>query len=56
MRSQKGKTARDLLTEQLTVLDDADDEVVASVARGDAEALVANGQFLESKFREQRSP
>ncbi len=42
------KTARELLTEQLTVLDDQMTQVVANVARGDAEALVANGQFLES--------
>jgi hypothetical protein len=49
---KEGKTARDLLTDQLTVLDDQLKEVVANVARGDAEALVANGQFLEAKFRE----
>jgi len=49
-----GKTARDLLTEQLTVLDEQMTEVVANVARGDAEALVANGQFLESRFRERQ--
>ena len=47
-----GKTARDLLTEQLKVLDQQMQEVVANVARGDAEALIANGQFLEAKFRE----
>jgi hypothetical protein len=47
-----GKSARDLLTEQLAVLDEQMTEVVANVARGDAEALVANGQFLESRFRE----
>lgn len=47
-----GKTARDLLTEQLTLLDDQLQEVVANVARGDAEALLANGRFLEAKFRE----
>jgi hypothetical protein len=47
-----GKTARDLLTEQLTILDDQLKEVVDNVARGDAEALLANGKFLEGKFRE----
>jgi hypothetical protein len=46
-----GKTARDLLTEQLQVLDDQMKEVVANAARGDAEALVANGRFLASKFQ-----
>jgi hypothetical protein len=47
-----GKTARDLLMDQLAVLDDKMKEVVANVARGDADALLANGQFLENKFRE----
>jgi hypothetical protein len=47
-----GKTARDLLTEQLTILDDQLKEVVDNVARGDAEALLANGKFLEAKFSE----
>jgi hypothetical protein len=46
------KTARDLLTEQLQVLDDQMKEVVANAARGDAEALLANGQFLAAKFQE----
>jgi hypothetical protein len=47
-----GKTARDLLMEQLAVLDEQMKEVVGNVARGDANALLANGQFLEAKFRE----
>jgi hypothetical protein len=47
-----GKTARDLLLDQLAVLDDQMKEVVGHVARGDADALLANGQFLEAKFRE----
>lgn len=47
-----GKTARDLLMDQLSVLDDQMKEVVSNVARGDANALLANGQFLEAKFRE----
>jgi hypothetical protein len=47
-----GKTARDLLMDQLAVLDDQMKEVVGNVARGDADALLANGQFLEAKFRE----
>jgi hypothetical protein len=45
-----GKTARELLTEQLSVLDEQMKDVVANAARGDAEALVANGQFLAAKF------
>jgi hypothetical protein len=47
-----GKTARDLLMQQLTILDDQLQEVVDNVARGDAEALLANGKFLEAKFRQ----
>ncbi len=47
-----GKTARDLLMDQLAVLDEQMKEVVGNVARGDANALLANGQFLEAKFRE----
>ena len=46
-----GKTARDLLMDQLVVLDNQMKEVVGNVARGDADALLANGQFLEAKFR-----
>jgi len=49
---KEGKTARDLLTQQLTILDDRLKEVLDNVARGDAEALLANGRFLEAKFRE----
>ena len=47
-----GMTARDLLTGQLTILDDRLKEVVANVAHDDAAALLANGQFLEARFRE----
>jgi len=45
-----GKTARDLLADQLSVLDTQMREVVGNVARGDAEALISNGRFLEAKF------
>jgi hypothetical protein len=47
-----GKTARDLLMDQLLVLDKQMKEVVGNLARGDADALLANGEFLEAKFRE----
>jgi hypothetical protein len=47
-----GKTARDLLMDQLVVLDNQMKEVVGNLARGDADALLANGEFLEAKFRE----
>jgi hypothetical protein len=45
-----GKTARELLADQLLVLDTQMREVVGNVARGDAEALLSNGRFLEAKF------
>jgi hypothetical protein len=45
-----GKTARELLADQLGVLDTQMREVVGNVARGDAEALLTNGRFLEAKF------
>src|SRR5215471_11656094 len=47
-----GKTARELLADQLSVLDAQMREVVGNVARGDAEALISNGRFLEAKFAE----
>jgi hypothetical protein len=47
-----GKTARQLLAEQLGLLDAKLREIVANVASSDAGALVANGQFLEMKFRQ----
>jgi hypothetical protein len=47
-----GKTARDLLLEQLAMVDDQMKEVVGNVARGDVDALLANGQFLEARFRD----
>jgi hypothetical protein len=46
-----GKTARQLLLEQLATLDEQMKQVVANVARGDAEALLVNGQFLQARFR-----
>lgn len=47
-----GKTARQLLGEQLGLLDAKLREIVANVAASDAAALVANGQFLERRFRQ----
>ena len=49
---QAGRTARELLAEQLGMLDDQMHEVVANVAASDAQALVANGQFLQAKFNQ----
>jgi hypothetical protein len=47
-----GKTARQLLSEQLALLDTQLREVVANVASADAQALLANGQFLEMRFQQ----
>jgi len=47
-----GKTARQLLAEQLALLDGKMREIVANVAGADAQALLANGKFLEMKFQQ----
>jgi hypothetical protein len=48
---QDGKTARELLSEQLALLDDQLRQVADNVARSDARALIENGRFLEQRFR-----
>ncbi len=48
----EGKTARQLLAEQLSVLDSKMREIVVNVAGADAQALLANGRFLETKFQQ----
>ena len=48
----EGKTARQLLAEQLALLDSKMLEIVANVAGADAQALLANGRFLEMKFQQ----
>jgi hypothetical protein len=47
-----GKTARELLGDQLNVLEGKLREIVANVASADAQALLANGKFLEMKFQQ----
>lgn len=47
-----GKTARQLLADQLALLDTKMREIVANVAGTDAQALLANGKFLEMKFQQ----
>lgn len=47
-----GKTARQLLAEQLALLASKMREIVADVAGADAQALLANGKFLEMKFQQ----
>jgi hypothetical protein len=45
-----GKTALDLLAEQLDLLEKEIKEIAANVNRADTDKLVANGRFLEEKF------
>lgn len=45
-----GKTARQLLAEQIALLDARMQDIVANVASADAQALLANGEFLRTKF------
>jgi hypothetical protein len=47
-----GRTARQLLAEQLALLDGKLRDIVANVAASDAQALLANGHFLELRFRQ----
>lgn len=47
-----GKTARQILADQLALLDDKMREIAANVASADAQALLANGKFLEMKFQQ----
>ena len=45
-----GKTSRDLLVEQLTVLQGEMENILDDLHRDDAEALRAHGDFLKRKF------
>ena len=49
---QDGKVARDLLADQLALLDSKVREIVGNVSSADAQALLVNGQFLEMKSRQ----
>jgi hypothetical protein len=48
---QDGKTAEQLLLEQLNLLDQEMQEIVQDFYRNDTERLKAHGRFLEQKFR-----
>lgn len=48
---QDGKTARELLSEQLALLADQLKQVADNLARSDARALIENGRFLQQRFR-----
>jgi hypothetical protein len=45
-----GKTADEVLGDQLTLLASKMDEVADAVHKKDSDALLANGRFLEEKF------
>ncbi|MFM2053265.1 MAG: hypothetical protein RL456_1302 [Pseudomonadota bacterium] len=47
---REGRTARQLLGEQLALLDARLRETVGLIARDDAQALLSNGQFLRDRF------
>ena len=47
-----GRTAAQALVDQLKVLDSSLKEIANSAFRGDADALITNGQFLQSRFAE----
>lgn len=47
-----GRTASQVLLDQLTMLDSSLKDVAKSAFAGDAEALITNGKFLQAKFAE----
>jgi len=47
---EDGKTARQLLLEQLDILDGQLTKIATNIYKDDAEALVTNGWFLKEKF------
>ncbi len=48
---ESGKTAKAVLLEQLTLLDDKMKDIVKNVVANDSQALVANGTFLSEKMK-----
>jgi hypothetical protein len=49
-RLDDGRTAAQVLMDQLTLLDTKMDEVADAVNKNDTDALLANGRFLEDRF------
>lgn len=49
-RLKDGRTAREILLDQLTVLEEQLNEIAGNIAVGDTDKLRAHGRFLESKF------
>jgi hypothetical protein len=51
---QDGKTPKEVLLDQLTLLESKMSEVADDVHRNDSDRLLANGRFLQERFG--RSP
>lgn len=49
-----GKTAKDILLEQLDILDDTMKDMIGDVYQEDAQALLIHGRFLKEKFADQK--
>jgi hypothetical protein len=49
-----GKTAQEILLEQLTLLDDTMRDIASGLNRQGSDRLVAHGRFLEDRFRRDR--
>ncbi len=49
-KMRNGKTSQEMLIEQLTILNEQIEQILISVNSKDAEALIAQGEFLKSKF------
>lgn len=47
---QQGKTAKNLLLEQLQLLKDQLDKIAEAAFKDDADALLTNGRYLQEKF------
>ncbi len=47
---ENGKTSKQLLLEQLDILDGQLGKIATNIYKDDAEALVTNGWFLKEKF------
>jgi hypothetical protein len=49
-KMRNGKTSQDILIEQLTILNEQIEQIIVSVNSKDADSLIAQGEFLKSKF------
>ena len=49
-KMRNGKTSQEILIEQLGILNDQIEQIVISVNSKDADALIAQGEFLKTKF------